>query len=145
MSNNSKTAPTNGTQKQLPNSTTANGKNPNGTTEKTVGTVVSLPVKKEEVKQPEKHVDEPKPIEDRVLKVQMLGDLVERRDKLLETQRKLNSFKLSSDGSRDKLSINDGKSNEFLTTNSAVIKDVIETLKVSIQQKLDDVEKQIVF
>lgn len=134
----SKTLPTNEAQKQLPPSTT-NGVEKNSNTSKIISTDFTPPFKKKE------EAPDLKPLEDRVHIIQKLMELVERRDKLLEAKQKLNAFKLSTDGLRDKLGINDGKGNEFLTSNTAVIKDVIETLKTSIQAKLDDVEKQIVF
>ncbi len=85
-----------------------------------------------------------KPIEDRIYKVQVLTDLVDRREKLKESLKKLTSFKLSTDGRSDKLTITDSK-NEFFTSNTVAIKDVIETLKTSLQKKLDEVEAQIIF
>lgn len=92
---------------------------------------------------PKKEVEEQKPLEDRILKIQMLSDLIERRDKLQETIKKLASFKLSTDSSRDKLTITDGKGTEFLTTNSSCIAEVVSTLKTSLQNKLTETEAQI--
>jgi hypothetical protein len=118
--------------------------------DKQVATVVTLPAKKEEEKEktpkPEAAVkNEVLPIEDRIFKVQQLGDLVEKHATLVDTKKKLDSFKLSSDGNRDTLSIRDSKGKEFITTNSAVIADVVETLKKSVAEKIDAVGKQIVF
>jgi hypothetical protein len=118
--------------------------------DKQVATVVTLPAKKEDEKEktpkPEIAVkNEVLPIEDRIFKVQQLGDLVEKHATLVDTKKKLDSFKLSSDGNRDTLSIRDSKGKEFITTNSAVIADVVETLKKSVAEKIDAVGKQIVF
>ncbi len=121
-----------------------NGTAKNGSSVKTekpeVNTTSTLVVKQEKPKEQ----DELKPLEDRILKVQMLGDLVERREKLIETSKKLNSFKVSTDGNRDKLVINDSKGNEFLTSNTLAIKEVIEFLKTSILKQIAETEAQII-
>ena len=93
--------------------------------------------------EPKKETEEQHPLEDRIFKIQMLGDLIERREKFQETIKKLNSFKVSTDGTRDKLTITDGKGNEFFTTNSACIAEVVTSLKTSLQNKLVETEAQI--
>lgn len=98
---------------------------------------IDAPEKKEEEKLP--------PVEDRILKVNQLFSLVEKHETLLETKKKLKSFKLSTDGSRDVLQIRDSKGNEFMTSNSGCIADVLEVLKVSIDKKINEVEAQIKF
>ncbi len=85
------------------------------------------------------------PVEDRILKVNQLASLVEKHETLLETNKKLNSFKLSSDGSRDTLKITDSKGNDFTTSNSGCIADVVGLLKNSIESKIKEVEGLIRF
>lgn len=137
----------------LKNANTANGTKPvapaqdNG---KKIETTVSLvPVKSEEPKPtptvPGKTISDQPPVEDRILKVSQLFALVEKHETLLETKKKLKAFKLSTDGSRDSLRISDSKGNEFHTTNSGCIVDVLEVLKVSIDKKIAEVEAQIKF
>lgn len=125
---------------------------PNGTensNEKQVATVVTLPAKKEDEKEKTSKMptvkEEVATIEDRIFRVQQLGDLVEKHSTLVDAKKKLDSFKLSSDGNRDTLTIRDSKGKEFTTTNSNVIADVVETLKKSIADKIEAVGKQIVF
>jgi hypothetical protein len=101
------------------------------------------PIKLDEQKQ-DKLSDMP-PVEDRIHKVNQLFSLVEKHETLLETKKKLKAFKLSTDGSRDTLRIQDGKGNEFITSNSAVIADVLEVLKVSLDKKIVEVEALIKF
>lgn len=116
----------------------------NGKEQKPVATTVPvapLPLKKETHKEP---ADQP-PLEDRIFKVQQLTHLIDKRDKLQESLRKLNAFKLSTDGRNDELRIEDGEGNEFFTTNSAAIGDVVSTLKASIQSKLLETEALILF
>jgi hypothetical protein len=138
----------------LKNANTANGTKavpPAPENGKKVETTVNLvPIKKEEEPKPAPSVpgrvlsDLP-PVEDRILKVSQLFSLVEKHDTLLEAKKKLKAFKLSTDGSRDSLRIQDGKGNEFYTTNSGCIADVLEVLKVSIDRKIAEVEAQIKF
>lgn len=92
-----------------------------------------------------KEVPEMPPVEDRILKVYQLYSVVEKHETLLETRRKLNAFNLSTDGNRDTLRIQDSRGNEFTTSNSAVIGDVIERLKTSLESKISEVENQIRF
>jgi hypothetical protein len=117
-------------------------------------TAVSIP-KKDEAKPEEKKIPEPSmegkkvpellPVEDRILKVSQLADLCEKRETLLETRQKLNSFKLSTDGNRDTLKISDSRGKEFITSNSGVIADVVEVMKKTIDSKLAEVENLIRF
>jgi hypothetical protein len=137
--------------KQNANTTNGYGTKPAAPTAengKTVSTTSTLAPVKNEMPNPSvpgKEVAEVQPVEDRILKVNQLFALVEKHETLLETKKKLKSFKLSSDGSRDTLRIQDSKGNEFLTSNSACIADVLEVLKVSIDKKIADVEAQIKF
>ena len=114
----------------------------------TTPTQPEAPKDEKQVKQtpkPEKPTTDLPPLEDRILRVNQLFSLVEKLEALQDTKRKLDSFKLSSEGSRDVLRIQDGRGNEFQTSNSAAIADVIETLKKSLAQKIKEVENQIAF
>ena len=110
-------------------------------------TVPVVTPKKEETKKEEtkKELSDLPPVEDRILKINRLTSLVEKHETLLETQQKLNAFKLSTDGNRDTLKISDSKGKEFVTTNSSVIADIIESLKTSVSAKVKEVEAQLVF
>lgn len=98
-----------------------------------------------EVKKEEKPVPEIPPVEDRIHKVLQLSALVDKHETLLETKKKLKAFKLSTDGSRDTLRIMDSKGNEFSTSNSGVIADVLEVIKISTDKRITEVENQIRF
>lgn len=98
-----------------------------------------------DVNQKTKEAADLPPVEDRILKVNQLSSLVEKHETLQETKKKLKAFKLSTDGSRDTLRISDSRGNEFTTSNSAVIADVLDVLKTSIDKKISDVEAQIRF
>jgi hypothetical protein len=98
-----------------------------------------------EAKKEQNETKDAPPLEDRILKVEMLYDLTTRRETLLESQKKLNSFRLSSDGTRDTISLRDSKGNEFTTSNSAVVHSVFDVMKKTIAEKIAEVEAQILF
>jgi hypothetical protein len=83
------------------------------------------------------------PLEDRILKIQQLADLVERHDNLLESKKKIDSFKFASDGQRDSLTIEDSRGNEFTTSNSAVIMACVALIKSTLTEKIAEVDGQI--
>lgn len=85
------------------------------------------------------------PLEDRILKVQILGDLIAKREKLLDSLKKINTYKFSTENRFDKLEISDSEGNEFTTTNSEVLTDVIACIKATINRKLAEVNSQIIF
>jgi hypothetical protein len=137
---------------------TQQNKNGNGSIEKPTNGKVNttlnvVPPKPEEEKKEGlpapsvigKDLPELPPVEDRILKVNQLFSLVEKHEALLETKKKLSTFKLSTDGNRDTLRILDSKGNDFQTSNTAVIADVMEVLKKSIDAKIAEVENQIRF
>jgi hypothetical protein len=117
----------------------SNGKKETATAKPTAETLPTIP--------PAKRADgsEQKPLEDRIYRVQQLSDLIAKREKLQESLKKLKAFKLSTDSRLDSLTIEDGEGNEFVTSNTAAITDVIECLKATLQKKLHEVEAQIVF
>jgi hypothetical protein len=100
--------------------------------------VVAMPAKKSA------DTGEQPPLEDRILKIQILGDLVARREKLQESLKKITSLKFSSDGRADKLTIEDDE-NEWTTSNSELLKEVVGTIKTTIQKKIAEVDLQLTF
>lgn len=68
---------------------------------------------------------------------------IEQLNKLNETHKNLDSFKLGSDKLRDSLSIEDGEGNDFTTHNSEIISKVVEMIKAEITEKVLFVEKEI--
>ncbi len=87
-------------------------------------------------------VDNSSPLDDRVLKIQMLADIIEKRDKISSSLRKLQSINTSSEGREVTITIEDAKT-EWETANSEAIKFCIENLITSHKQKLAELETQI--
>lgn len=84
------------------------------------------------------------PIEDRILKVQILGDLVEKREKLKESLKKLNSINAASESRDLRITIEDDR-NEWETYNTDAVRACITAMRQTIETKLQEVESQIKF
>ncbi|RYE02385.1 MAG: hypothetical protein EOP50_00145 [Sphingobacteriales bacterium] len=85
------------------------------------------------------------PLEDRLHKVEELYELVGRLEGLNETKRKLQAFKVSTDGHRDRLTLADARGNEFVTSNSAVISEVLDLCRTVIDRKIEETAAAIRF
>lgn len=68
---------------------------------------------------------------------------IDKLQRLYDTHKKLDSFRLGSDRFKDTLSIEDGEGNTFTAHNSDVIAQVIELIKGEVLQKADETEKEI--
>lgn len=85
-------------------------------------------------------------LDEKILKVQKMNDLVGKRKKLTEAIVKLDRFCFSDGELETVLNINDGKTYngiEFNTTNTIIIDEVAEFLKVKIFKKVEIVEAEI--
>ena len=101
-------------------------------------------VKAQEVK---KTAQAPKPMtaQERLKQLPKLQKLADKLDKLEESKTKLENFKIGSDGSQDTLILSGsmGSDERFLTSNSALIADVVKVLFATIDQKMSETEAQI--
>lgn len=85
-------------------------------------------------------------LEDKLVKVQKMKDLVDKRTKLNYAISKLDSICLSDDELETKLTITDGKryeGKEFNTTNTLIIDEVAELLKEEIFKNIEKVEAEL--
>ncbi len=98
-------------------------------------------VKKEEKQQ----VVEIASIEKRIQKVEDLNLLVDRWRKLVETNRKLQTFSLGADGLGATVFLRDSSGKEFKTSNTPVVSAVIDEIKTTLDEKIKEVEGQIKF
>lgn len=83
-------------------------------------------------------------LEDKIYQNQILTDLIERREKIMDSLKKLQSFKLAADSNRDSILISDGYGNEFRTSNTDAVKNTMDLIKSSLQTKLQSVESSII-
>ena len=94
---------------------------------------------------PKEQKEEQPNLEDRILRIQILSDLIAKREKLQDSLKKISSYKFSSESRFDKLTIEDGEGNEFTTTNTDVLKEVVATIKATILRKIGEVDSSITF
>lgn len=73
-------------------------------------------------------------------RIRELNHLADKREKLLDTQERLNKFKLSTDKAQDRLVLTDGWGNTFDTNNTTVIADVLAMLKNSLNALIIETE-----
>ncbi len=85
-------------------------------------------------------------LEEKIQRIEDLTVLIDKRKKLQESRRSLQSFKVAADGFSNQLSIHDLTSHsEFKTFNAAVITRVMDVIKSSVDEKLAEIESQIKF
>lgn len=85
-------------------------------------------------------------LEEKIQKLEDLNILVDRRRKLLDSRRSLQTFKISADGLSNQLVLHDMTSHsEFKTYNAALISRVMEVMRETVEEKLAEVEAQIRF
>ncbi|MGA2823302.1 MAG: hypothetical protein ABSE72_07220 [Bacteroidales bacterium] len=84
-------------------------------------------------------------LEQKIHKVENLQLVVTKRNKLVNTRQELDRFQVSSNDFNCKMQLSDSDGNTFTTNFTPGIKKVIEFLKLSFDQSISDVEKQIKF
>ena len=84
-------------------------------------------------------------LEQKIHKVENLQLVVTKRTKLVSTLGELDRFQISSNDFNCKMQLTDSDGNSFTTNFTPGIKKVIEFLKLSFDQSISDVEKQIRF
>ena len=112
---------------------------------------------KEEEKKPLLNVEPDKPVipaaepkkemtmMEKILKVENLQLIVEKRAKLVQTRSELERFQISSNDFNCTMRLNDSDGNVFTTSFTPGIKKVIDFLKSSFDASIVDVENKITF
>jgi hypothetical protein len=101
--------------------------------EKTQETAVLNPLKKELT------------LDQKIEKVENLKILIEKREKLEESRKKLSSFVIGSHQFSEKIVLSDDRGNSFNTSNSEVFAKVVGTINETLITKISEIEKQIEF
>ncbi len=70
--------------------------------------------------------------------------VLEKLEKLNQTEKNLDSFNLGKEGMLDNLQIVDGSGNKFNTNNSGIIEKVIFTIKNEIELKRTEAEQELI-
>jgi hypothetical protein len=82
------------------------------------------------------------PLDERVMKVNVLADLVSRREKLQDSLKKLQSINTATDRHELKITIEDAD-DEWTTQNTNAIVNCIDTIGKTIQGKILELDAQI--
>jgi len=82
---------------------------------------------------------------EKILKVENLQLVVEKRSKLVQTRSELERFQTSSNDFNCSMRLNDSDGNVFTTSFTPGIKKVIDFLKTSFDSSIADVENKITF
>jgi hypothetical protein len=107
-----------------------------------------VPVAKIEPEKPVIPAPEPKKemtMMEKILKVENLQLVVEKRSKLVQTRSELERFQISSNDFNCTMRLNDSDGNVFTTSFTPGIKKVIDFLKGSFDASITDVENKITF
>ena len=121
-----------------------------------VKSVLSPEANKTEEKKPLLKVEPEKPITaaepkkemtliEKILKVENLQLVVEKRAKLVQTRSELERFQVSSNDFNCSMRLNDSDGNVFTNSFTPGIKKVIDFLKTSFDASIADVENKITF
>ena len=122
-----------------------------------VKSVLSPEANKTEEKKPLLKVEPEKPVTaapepkkemtliEKILKVENLQLVVEKRAKLVQTRSELERFQVSSNDFNCSMRLNDSDGNVFTTSFTPGIKKVIDFLKSSFDASITDVENKITF
>lgn len=81
--------------------------------------------------------------EDRMHKLNLLFAKQQKYSKLQSSLLKLNEFEVAKDGERSRLSISDDSRNDFSTYNPEIVQEVVDFLKIKIQERLKQLEPEI--
>jgi hypothetical protein len=82
---------------------------------------------------------------EKILKVENLQLVIEKRAKLVQTRSELERFQVSSNDFNCTMRLNDSDGNVFTTSFTPGIKKVIDFLKTSFDASIADVENKITF
>ena len=109
-----------------------------------------------EVKQPEpvqviapvQPVEPPKPVltlEQKIEKVETLKTLIEKRERLEASRKKLTAFVVGANQFSENIVLTDENGNTFKTSNTEVFAKVVDTIQNTLVNKIAEIENQIEF
>jgi len=84
-------------------------------------------------------------LEQRIEKVENLKILIEKREILEESRKKLNAFVVGSPQFGENIKLTDENGNNFQTSNTEVFTKVIDTIKTTLVEKIKEIEQEIQF
>ncbi|HBS88274.1 MAG: hypothetical protein A2W91_04285 [Bacteroidetes bacterium GWF2_38_335] len=84
-------------------------------------------------------------LDQKIEKVETLKTLIEKREKLEASRKKLTSFVVGANQFSENIVLTDENGNTFKTSNSEVFTKVVETINNTLVSKISEIEKQIEF
>ncbi|MFH2144372.1 MAG: hypothetical protein ABIJ97_18260 [Bacteroidota bacterium] len=90
----------------------------------------------------------PKPVmtlEQKIEKIENLKTLIEKREKLEASRKKLTSFVFGTNQFNENIVLTDESGNTFKTSNSEVFTKVVKTINETLVEKISEIENQINF
>ena len=84
-------------------------------------------------------------LEQRIEKVENLKILIEKREILEESRKKLNAFVVGSPQFGENIKLTDENGNNFQTSNTEVFTKVIDTIKTTLVEKIKEIEQEVQF
>jgi hypothetical protein len=119
------------------------------TDEPAVKTVAKTEVKPEPVEQFDKLAETvQKPVlslEQKIEKIENLKTLIEKRERLEASRKKLTSFVVGANQFSENIVLTDENGNTFKTSNSEVFTKVVQTINNVLVTKISEIEQQIEF
>ena len=127
--------------------------NVNSISIKAIEKKVTADKKAEQVKPIEKKIEEPvkkaeEPVltlEQKIEKVENLKTLVDKRERLELSRKKLQSFVVGANQFSENIVLTDENGNTFKTSNTEVFTKVVEAINTTLVGKISEIEKQIQF
>lgn len=119
----------------LKDSNKAKGKNGNGKVKADLKDSVVIP----ETVKPELSIDQ------KIEKIENLKTLIDKRDRLEGSRKKLNSFVVGANQFSENIMLTDENGHTFKTSNTEVFKKVVETIRETLVSKISEIENQIEF
>lgn len=116
--------------------------------EKPEAKAVETSVKVVEVVEAVKPVEIPVPeltLEQKIEKVENLKTLIEKREILEQSRKKLNSFVVGANQFNEAIKLTDENGNSFQTSNTEVFAKVVDTINSTLIEKIKEIELQINF
>ncbi|HBS85827.1 MAG TPA: hypothetical protein DEA97_04685 [Bacteroidales bacterium] len=84
-------------------------------------------------------------IDQKIEKVENLKTLIDKREKLEASRKKLNAFVIGANQFNENIVLTDENGNTFKTSNSEVFTRVVSVINQTLVEKITEIEKQIEF
>jgi hypothetical protein len=84
-------------------------------------------------------------LDEKIAKVEILSVLIEKREKLQESRKKLTAFVLGNHSFDENIVLTDSQGNTFRTSNTEVVSSVVKVIRETLETKIREIETEIKF